>query len=402
MLLVKIHTKYYDLTNFKHPGGYIPISLAVNRDATALFESHHLFSNRDDIMQILHKFEVEVNPSLIPNNNDFDWNETLISNFTKDLKTIANATLKYNNIKIGLYGIIEISILFLSYIINLYFYYQGYTIALLLYPLSLWIFTVNIYHDASHFAMSFKPLINQLCTYSGLMFSLTYCWYHQHVVGHHTGVNLLHRDPDLYHSPLFVRHTSNIRKNKFHSYQHLHMFLLWLVAVPIGLITTGFIKTIKNKPYNKLVPLSTELHKNSMYYQLSFIIFYMIILPYLYTPSIWFVLYPYIVYSFLFMICTQVNHLTEECFGHNKNYYIHQIINSHNVAPQSFIVTLFTGGLNLQIEHHLFPSVHHTNLKLLQPKIKELCKKYSIPYNYSDNLFQAILKHFRNVKKYSI
>ena len=46
-LITKIHDKYYDLTNFKHPGGPITLSLVEGRDGTELFESHHLFSTRD-------------------------------------------------------------------------------------------------------------------------------------------------------------------------------------------------------------------------------------------------------------------------------------------------------------------------------------------------------------------
>ena len=51
-MITKIHNKYYDLTNFKHPGGPIPIGLIENRDGTELFESHHLFTNKT-IMDIL-------------------------------------------------------------------------------------------------------------------------------------------------------------------------------------------------------------------------------------------------------------------------------------------------------------------------------------------------------------
>jgi len=46
-LITKIHNKYYDLTNFKHPGGPISIALIDGRDGSELFESHHLFTNKN-------------------------------------------------------------------------------------------------------------------------------------------------------------------------------------------------------------------------------------------------------------------------------------------------------------------------------------------------------------------
>jgi cytochrome b involved in lipid metabolism len=60
-LITKIHNKYYDLTDFKHPGGPIPIGLIENRDGTELFESHHLFTNKST-MDILESYEMNPAP----------------------------------------------------------------------------------------------------------------------------------------------------------------------------------------------------------------------------------------------------------------------------------------------------------------------------------------------------
>jgi cytochrome b involved in lipid metabolism len=61
LFIEKIHNKYYDLTDFKHPGGPIPIGLIENRDGTELFESHHLFTNKS-IMDILESYEMKPAP----------------------------------------------------------------------------------------------------------------------------------------------------------------------------------------------------------------------------------------------------------------------------------------------------------------------------------------------------
>jgi delta11-fatty-acid desaturase len=400
-MVTKIHGKYYNLSKFKHPAGNIPIALAADRDATELFESHHLFSDREKIYQILEKYEVKNIKYDISDNNEFDWSETLHSEFTKELKQILKESFDNKNIKASWSEWVIIGILFLIYFANLIYYYNGSYIALLLYPLSLWVFTVNIYHDSSHFALSHNPIINKLGTYTALMFSLTYCWYHQHVIGHHCFVNVLTRDPDLYHSPLYVRHTPNIRKNKYHVYQYISAWFIWLLAVPLGLVYTGFVKCLEDRAYNKVVKLSRNLDKRSMYYEMIFVMIYMVILPYIYTGKMLFVLYPYVAYSFLFMICTQINHLTEDSFANHKNFFIHQIINSHNVAPRSWLMNIFTGGLNLQIEHHLMPSVNHFHLMKIQPKIEALCKKHGIRYNTSNTLWEALYKHYKHLVKYS-
>jgi fatty acid desaturase len=401
MTITLIHGKYYDLRDFKHPGGSIPIHLAENRDATELFESHHILSDRDKILKILEKYEIPEPQDLqiIPNNL-FDWEETLNSDFTKGFKEIVRKKISYKTMKVSLNKVFEISVLFTIYLINLYYYLHGNYYALIVYPISLWMFTVNIYHDASHFALSHNPFINKLGTYTALMFSLTYNWYHQHVIGHHCFVNILSRDPDMYHSPKFLRHSPDIRFNKFHKIQHHTFPLLWLIAVPLGLITTGFIKSIKRLPYNKVVKLSKTLHITHLYYEIAFVIMYMIIIPYISTNRIIFVIYPYIMYSVLFMICTQINHLTEDTMLMNdKNYFKHQIINSHNVAVNSYSSYLFTGGLNMQIEHHLLPSVNHCHLTKIQSDIEELCIRHNVRYNKSSSILQALYKHYKHICK---
>eukprot|EP00960_Hanusia_phi_P032011 749611-Hanusia_phi.AAC.1 len=58
--------KIYDLTDFKHPGGNIALTLGKDRDATELFESHHLLSNMEKITQIMEKYEIDMNGDPIP------------------------------------------------------------------------------------------------------------------------------------------------------------------------------------------------------------------------------------------------------------------------------------------------------------------------------------------------
>ena len=182
-MITKIHSKYYDLSNFKHPAGEIPLQLAADRDATELCESHHLFSDREMLMKILSKYEIPATKELqIADNEIYDWDDTLNSEFSKELRGVMKETFGKSGIKARVSDWLIMSGLFAIYLYNLYYYYQGNYVALLLYPLSLWVFTVNVYHDASHFALSKNPLINRLGTCTALMFSLTYCWYHQHVI----------------------------------------------------------------------------------------------------------------------------------------------------------------------------------------------------------------------------
>ena len=129
-----------------------------------------------------------------------------------------------------------------------------------------------------------------------------------------------------------------------------------------------------------------------------------ILLPLLYnTDSIFYfvikIIIFYIVLLINFVVVTQINHIHEENFTYNKNFYKHQIITSNNVLAESNIMRFLTGGLNCQIEHHLFPSINSCHLPAISKIIRRICKKYDIKYNEYKSIYQAILDTIKTVKK---
>merc|ERR1712000_214532 len=76
---------------------------------------------------------------------------------------------------------------------------------------------------------------------------------------------------------------------------------------------------------------------------------------------IWpFMLVPVGIVSLCFMLSSQVNHLTPDNIDkYDSDFYKHQVLTGHTFGVKSYLTFLFTGGLNFQIEHHLFPCVNH-------------------------------------------
>jgi fatty acid desaturase len=271
---------------------------------------------------------------------------------------------------------------------------------------------VNVFHDASHFAVSRLPVINHVLTETALLFSTPFTWYHQHIIGHHCFPNVIGKDPDLYHSVKFIRHSKDIRHKDRHRNQPYIFPLLWVVGVPLGLILRGCIDCMKGKPYNKIVSLIPDeaahiISRKSIAPRLLMIVLTMFVLPICYhgfTTKGWiFAVVPYLVYSLHFMICSQINHFTPECDDKvSENFYIQQIVTGHNVAPDSYLLYLYTGGLNLQIEHHLFPSVNHCHLRRLAPYVKAVCAKHNIYYNVSPGMFTAVWRYVEHLQKFAV
>ena len=82
-----------------------------------------------------------------------------------------------------------------------------------------------------------------------------------------------------------------------------------------------------------------------------------------------------------------------------NNWAIHQLLTTTNFAPKSKIVSWFIGGLNYQIEHHLFPNICHVHYKKISAIVKETAKEFNIPYYEQPTVLKAVLKHAEMLRK---
>jgi delta11-fatty-acid desaturase len=167
--------------------------------------------------------------------------------------------------------------------------------------------------------------------------------------------------------------------------------------VPAGLVILGVRQAFTRPKFNRTVAFGNNkyLNRNSLKARLAFYIFVIHIIPFLLhglsIKGFLFSIIPIYLFSVCFMICSQINHLTPHTTEQfSKNFFIHQILTSHDVASENYFVYLFTGGLNLQIEHHLFPSVNHCHLRKLQPHVIRLCKKHGVKYSESPTVWEAL------------
>jgi linoleoyl-CoA desaturase len=73
---------------------------------------------------------------------------------------------------------------------------------------------------------------------------------------------------------------------------------------------------------------------------------------------------------------------------------IHQVQATANFAPGSRWLTWYLGGLNFQIEHHLFPSIAHIHYPRLSPVVRQVCGQFGVQYAAFATLGEAVRSHF--------
>ncbi|KAL3684049.1 hypothetical protein R1sor_002071 [Riccia sorocarpa] len=418
-LITKIHDKWYDLTDFEkvHPGGPVSLGLAAGRDATVMFESHHPFTHRRILDAILEKYELDETLSRDLktleeqhgiDEHRFNWKSDFGDALKFHVKEYFQAEAKRRNVslaaatkapperwyEIALLGAI-CAVCFLSFL-------RGDWISLLTFPVSVWVFGSNTFHDAAHFALHKNWRINWIVPYVFPFFSSPFAWYHQHNIGHHSYPNVEHRDPDLVHFFWLKREHKSVEWRSTHKMQRDPWFIVmwWTAAVEFGLATMNDFWMVFFKVYNDSVPMKIISQTRFLSHIAGRVLTIGVIhlWPFFvlesWTRSIVFAIVPYLAFSILFMLNTQINHLTPEAAHEtNQDWYKHQVITAQDFGVNSRFCFLMSGGLNYQIVHHLFPTVNHHHLVKLQPIVARLCEKHGVPYKHVAGYAAAIKSH---------
>ena len=88
----------------------------------------------------------------------------------------------------------------------------------------------------------------------------------------------------------------------------------------------------------------------------------------------------------------------EEAKVLDTEWAVHELQTTANFAPRNKMISWFVGGLNFQIEHHLFPRVSHIHYPAISKIVMEKCREFNLPYNKYDTLMEAVASHFRVMK----
>ena len=81
-----------------------------------------------------------------------------------------------------------------------------------------------------------------------------------------------------------------------------------------------------------------------------------------------------------------------------NTWAIHQLFTTVNFAPKNWLVNWYTGGLNHQVEHHIFPHISHIHYGKIAKIVKETTKEFNLPYNEYKTFRKAIIEHFKQLK----
>ena len=272
---------------------------------------------------------------------------------------------------------------------------------------------MNVMHDSNHESFSSKKWVNSLMGSSiYILAGNVYNWKVQHNVLHHTFTNIQGHDEDI-DAGRIIRFTKHAKWLKIHKFQKYYSFLLYGLLTINWAITTDFKqmhKYLKRKlSYGKFPNPATEwsilIITKIVYYSL------WIVLPLLVLDLAWWkILIGFFVMHYtagmILSVIFQLAHVVPKTEmpvpdkegNLEHTWAIHQLFTTANFAPKNKFISWFTGGLNHQVEHHIFPHISHVHYGKIAKIVKETALEFNLPYNEYKTFQKAIIEHFNQLK----
>jgi len=268
----------------------------------------------------------------------------------------------------------------------------------------------NVMHDACHGSYSRHKWVNYLFGLTmNALGSNAAIWKIKHNILHHTYTNIDGLDDDIAKSPV-LRLCPTQPLKKFHRFQHLYMFPVYAVSTLLWVLLTDNMKYFSRKIVTTDMKMSLTDHVLFWISKVMYIFFY-IVLPIM-VVGVWPWLLGYLIVngvmgmtlSIVFQLAHVVEKTNFEVAGDvpkqiDQEWAVHEILTTANFAPGNPIITWFVGGLNYQVEHHLFPRVSHVHYPAISRIVREECKKFGLPYHRYEWMWQAIASHYRVMRQ---
>ncbi|HEU4718462.1 MAG TPA: acyl-CoA desaturase [Bacteroidia bacterium] len=270
----------------------------------------------------------------------------------------------------------------------------------------------NVMHDGSHGSYSRNKTVNRIMAYSlNLLGGNAFFWTQKHNQNHHTYTNVEGLDDDIDLKP-FLRVHHDQPKKKIHRYQHIYFFVLYGVTYLFWVYYRDFLKYFTGK-----IAENTKLSKMSLREHIVFWVSKLVhigvflVIPMLFAgvrETIIGYLIMAFVMGFTLAIVFQLAHLVEGAEftapepGKDTNieteWAIYQVNTTVNFATRNRVLSWLLGGLNYQMEHHLFPKISHVHYPAVHRIVKQVCTEYNVSYIEHPTMISAIRSHIRHLR----
>jgi linoleoyl-CoA desaturase len=273
----------------------------------------------------------------------------------------------------------------------------------------------NIMHEGGHQSFSKSKWMNRLSAYFlNILGGNALFWKMKHNINHHTYTNIEGMDGDIEVEPFMRLHLSQ-KKYWAHRFQHIYWVILYGISYFSWVFIDDFTKYFSGKVTSGSVPMKWELKEHFIFWgtKLAYMGLYLGV-PIAFVG----IVHTLIGFAILTFACGlsiaivfQMAHVVEDTVFISptsdtekveEEWAVHQIRTTANFGTGNKLLCWLLGGLNFQVEHHLFPKISHVHYPALNQLVKETCKEFNLTYLEYPSLFRAFCSHLMHIKKMGI
>lgn len=273
---------------------------------------------------------------------------------------------------------------------------------------------MNVMHDANHGVYSSKKWVNKLM--GGSMYILAgnvYNWQVQHNVLHHTYTNIHGYDEDL-DAGRIIRFTKHSEWKWYHKFQQYYSIILYGLMTLNWVLTTDFKQTHRylkrGLSYGKM-PSARAQWSTVIITKIIYLGVWIVIPMFFIDVAWWKILIGFfamhytagLILSTIFQLAHVVDDtempLPDEKGSMKNTWAIHQLFTTVNFSPRNKWISWVTGGLNHQVEHHIYPNISHVHYRKVADILEKTANEFDLPYNEYKTMGKAVRVHFSYLKK---
>lgn len=277
---------------------------------------------------------------------------------------------------------------------------------------------LSIMHDANHGAYSKNPKVNKFFGYFlNAVGGSDINWRIQHNVLHHTYTNVTGMDEDINPGGV-MRFSPHDKRRKLHRLQAYYAWFFYGLMTIVWVTSKDYKQVFRYKKMNLLVTQGRSFAQVMTNIILSKVVYLGIslALPLIFSPvSWWFTILCFVMMHFIaglslalifqpaHVVPTSDYPIPDESGNIEADWAVSQLYNTANFAPKARLFSWYVGGLNYQIEHHLFPSICHVHYRNISRIVKETAQEFHLPYNSNKTFLKAVVEHTKmlnNLGKY--
>ncbi|GAB2801234.1 acyl-CoA desaturase [Rhabdobacter roseus] len=274
---------------------------------------------------------------------------------------------------------------------------------------------MSVMHDANHGAYSANPKVNDLLGYSlNLAGGIVQNWKLQHNILHHTYTNVVPMDEDI-QDRLVVRLSPHTTVRGIHRFQWLYAFFFYGILTLYWVVLKDFVQYISFKRSG----VNTYSKKQNISFLTRIILLKVVyFLVLLYLPIgvfglpagqvlLGFMLMHFtagLILTVIFQLAHTVEGTSHPLANENgvieNDWAIHQLQTTVNFSRRNKWLSWYVGGLNFQVEHHLFPRICHVHYPSIAPIVKQTAEEFGLDYLENETFSDALRSHISTLQRF--